>query len=238
MPWTDRCPSAGKPSAGTLVSPAQSVYKSLATAYPPNRFLAPVCTYCSYAAVGAKSANLAIRTTAKCRTAARVRVPNSHARGPYITAQLPARTHTRTHTWNSSDRCCEPWSNCFVTRYPGRPILTAAAWVVRHERGAGCTCWGQSASCDLGTRAPLGRLPGQHPLLMTQHRPRISVLTLHVPLLRASPVLRMGARFCGAGAAAFSAASRAARFARFCWWRLPCTVDTHRGCAGRSSQTR
>lgn len=48
---------------------------------------------------------------------------NAHAHTVH-THTLPFHTcpchtdvpHILCHTWNSSDRCREPWSNCFVTR--------------------------------------------------------------------------------------------------------------------------
>ena len=47
--------------------------------------------------------------------------------------------------------------------------------------------------------------------------------TNSLPLLERWPTVTE--RFTGAGAAGASAASLAARLARFCWWRFPCTIE-------------
>lgn len=70
-------------------------------------------------------------------------------------------------------------------------------------------------------------------------RPRVPVsasncLVTRYPGRPMRTVFLMATRRCGAGATGFSAASRAARLARFCWWRLPAEDKGHGGCAGRA----
>ena len=69
--------------------------------------------------------------------------------------------------------------------------------------------------------------------LLTLPHPALAPETLlpscpSLPFPLSAPVFLTVARFCGAGAAGFSAASLAARLAKFCWWRLPCAWQQRR----------